>query len=561
MSSNPPPPRGPRARGPVGWWRWLLAGALAGALVALSLPPFGWWPLAWIGLAILAGCLPGRPWRDRVALGAGFGVVDYVVGLLWVQEFSVPGYVAVVVVSALYAILAIALVPSARRLWVAVALPCTFVLADWARDRFPLGGLPLAGLALGQSSGPLAPVLRLGGGLALVAATVVVGVALAEVARLAIDITARRRTTAATATARSITTAPATTTAPTVPPRQAILAALTVAAAVVLPLAGALSPSGAGGHAPPLHVGLVQGGGPRGTRAINTDPQVVFDRALTASRSLSGPLDLIVWPEGMLQSHTPFEQSPDAEQLAALAREHGATVLAGVEQDVGTTRYLNEIVVWDSSGTIVGSYVKNHLVPFGEYVPFRSLIHRLFNVNDVPLDAIPGHSAGFVRTPAAPLAVMISYEVFFDERARGGVRAGGQILVVPTNTASYRSTQVPTQEVAADRMRAWETGRWLIQVTPTGYSTVISPTGRIVRKSHLDAATAIEATVPRRAGFTVYDHIGDLSVVLMALIGWLAVSLAALRLRLLLVSKLRPGNRSARIWGLWSGPTGPSPRG
>src|SRR5579875_2625846 len=145
--------------------------------------------------------------------------------------------------------------------------------------------------------------------------------------------------------------------------------------------------------------------------------------------------------------------------------------MAGVEQDVGTTRYLNEVVLWDSRGNVAGTYVKNHLVPFGEYVPFRSLIHRLFNVDDVPLDAIPGHSPGFVRAPAAPLAVMISYEVFFDERARGGVRAGGQVLVVPTNTASYRSTQVPTQEVAADKMRAWETGRWLVQVTPTGYST------------------------------------------------------------------------------------------
>ncbi|HET6964081.1 MAG TPA: apolipoprotein N-acyltransferase [Acidimicrobiales bacterium] len=522
--------------GPAGWRFGVGAGALSGALVALSLPPFGWWPLGWIGLAVLAAALPGRPWKQRLATGAAFGVVDYVIGLLWVQEFSVPGYVAVVVVSALYALLAVALVPTARRGWVAVGLPCTFVLADWARDRFPLGGLPLAGLALGQASGPLAPVLRLGGSLALVAETVLIGVALAAVARL-VWVLARRRQNG-----------PGDTLGPV-----AALAVAVVAVAVVLPVAGAISPSGAGGHLPPIRIGLVQGGGPRGTRAVNTDPQVVFDRHLAEASQLAGPLDLVVWPEGVLQSHQPYTSSVDAAEVSRLAAQHRAAFLVGVEQDVGANRYLNEVVVWNRRGDVVGRYVKNHLVPFGEYVPFRALIKQLFNITDVPLDAIPGHQPGFVRTPAGPVAVMISYEVFFDERARGGVRAGGQLLVVPTNTASYRSTQVPTQEVAADRMRAWETGRWLVQVTPTGYTTVVSPTGAVTRKSHLDAASVVEATVARRTGMTVYDHIGDPVVALLALAGWLAVAGTALANRDLANRAVRrralaglPGRRRGR---------------
>jgi apolipoprotein N-acyltransferase len=165
--------------GPVGWRKGLLAGSTAGVLVALSIPPFGWWPLAWLGLALLAAVLPGCGWRVRLAVGAGFGVADYVIGLMWVQEFSGPGYAAVVVLGAIYAVLAVLLVPSRRRRWIALGLPCLFVLADWARDRFPVGGLPLGGLALGQVAGPLAPVLRLGGSLALVGETVLVGVVLA----------------------------------------------------------------------------------------------------------------------------------------------------------------------------------------------------------------------------------------------------------------------------------------------------------------------------------------------------------------------------------------------
>jgi apolipoprotein N-acyltransferase len=505
------------------WLTGLGAGALGGVLVALSLPPFGWWPLAWIGMAVVAIALVDRPWRGRLAVGAGFGLADYVIGLLWVQEFSVPGYIAVVIVSALYAVAVAVMVPGGRRRWIAIGLPCAFVLADWARDRFPLGGLPLAGVALGQASGPLVPVARLGGSLGLVGETVLVGVALAELVRLGWAAWVRRRQTAP-----SGRTAPAT--ARTGPAglaglgRPARLALLPAVLAVAVPLVALASPTGAGGHLAPIRVGLVQGGGPRGTRAVNTDPQVVFQRHLDESARLTGPLDLVVWPEGVLQSHRPFTQSADAAEVARIAQQHGATALVGVDQDVGTTQYLNEVVAWNSRGEVVGRYVKNHLVPFGEYVPYRSLIEKLFNVADVPYDGIPGHSPGFLRTPAGPLGVMISYEVFFDERARGGVRAGGQILVVPTNTASYRSTQVPTQEVAADRIRTWETGRWLVQVTPTGYSTVVSPTGQILHRSRLGQAAVVEATVPLRTGLTVYDHIGDATVVSVAAVGWAAVA-------------------------------------
>jgi apolipoprotein N-acyltransferase len=509
---------GPRARR-LGGRKALAVGAGAGVLVALSIPPFGWWPLCWLGVAVLAYFLPGTDRRERLAIGAAFGLVSYLIGLMWVQEFSIFGYVGVVLVSGVYALLVVLLVPCGRRATVALGLPCLFLLGDWARDRFPLGGLPLAGLSLGQAAGPLTPVLRLGGSLALTAETVLVAVALAELARLLVPrfsrSWARRRRRGSEGG-----------------PRLGMLLVGLVVVAAALPLAGLLSPSGAGGHLAPIRVGLVQGGGPRGTRAINTDPQVVFDRHLRTSDQLSGPLDLIVWPEGVLQSRSPSTWSSDAAALADLAISHHATVIAGAEQDVGTTRYLNEVLGWGPGGQVVGRYVKNHLVPFGEYVPYRSVIDQIFNVSDVPYDAIPGRSPGFLRTPAAPVAVMISYEVFFDERARGGVRAGGQLLLVPTNTASYRSTQVPSQEVAADKLRAWETGRWLVQVTPTGYTTVVTDTGRVVRQSRLDAEQVEEAVVARRTGMTVYDHVGDATVAVLALVGWaVAAAPAVLRWR------------------------------
>ena len=121
-----------------------------------------------------------------------------------------------------------------------------------------------------------------------------------------------------------------------------------------------------------------------------------------------------------------------------------------------------------------------HRVPFGEYVPFRSFISHLANLSEVPTDAIPGHGTGLLRTPAGPLGTLVSFEVFYANRSRTSVRAGAELLIVPTNTSSYATAQVPTQEVAADAVQAVETGRDLVQAAPTGYSAVVDQRGRVL---------------------------------------------------------------------------------
>jgi apolipoprotein N-acyltransferase len=286
-------------------------------------------------------------------------------------------------------------------------------------------------------------------------------------------------------------------------------------------------------------VALVQGGGRRGTRAILTDPDVVFRRHLAASGHLTRPLDLVVWPEGVLQSHAPFTGTADSAALSALARSTGATVLVGVAQDAGGRHFLNQVVAWGPDGTIIGRYVKHHLVPFGEYVPARSQLQHFFNLEDVPYDAIAGRGPGVIATPSGRLGLMISYEVFFSDRARSAVREGGQILVEPTDTASYRSTQVPTQELAAARLRATETGRWLLQVTPTGYTAVVTPDGEVVERSSLDEQRVISAVVPRRTGRTWYVDLGDAPVAGVALVAYLLS---------LLLSRSRRDHRDAWTW-------------
>src|SRR5262249_4040578 len=132
------------------WWGWLAAGLGCGVLIGFSVPPFGGGPLGWIGFPGLAPPLPRPPLPAPGLLGLGAGAGQYILGLLWVEEFSIPGWIALIVVSGLYVTLAVVVVPTGRRLWVAMALPAAMVAAEWARDRFPLHGFPLGEMALGQ---------------------------------------------------------------------------------------------------------------------------------------------------------------------------------------------------------------------------------------------------------------------------------------------------------------------------------------------------------------------------------------------------------------------------
>jgi apolipoprotein N-acyltransferase len=165
-----------------------------------------------------------------------------------------------------------------------------------------------------------------------------------------------------------------------------------------------------------------------------------------------------------------------------------------------------------------------HRVPFGEYVPDRSFFAHFADLAGVPLDAVPGHGSGLMRTPAGPLGLLVSFEVFYANRSHSSVRAGAELLAVPTNTSSYSTSQVPAQEVAAARVQAVQTGRDLVQASPTGYSAVVTQRGVVLARSTLGRRQVLTVEVALRRGFTPYDHWGDLPVILGALgavvLGW-----------------------------------------
>lgn len=127
-------------------------------------------------------------------------------------------------------------------------------------------------------------------------------------------------------------------------------------------------------------------------------------------------------------------------------------------------------------------------------------------------------------TSVGDLGVSISFEGLFASPSRAAVTAGAEVLLNPTNAASYVTADVPSQQVAAARLRAVETGRTVLVAGPTGPSAIIDATGVEVARSALERPAVLRATVSRRTGLTPYVRSGDVPVLATGLIllalGW-----------------------------------------
>jgi apolipoprotein N-acyltransferase len=499
----------------------------SGVGLALSLPPWGWWILAFPAAGLLWWRLGGL--RPRTRLWAGYlaGLGCYVPGLMWARSFTIPGAVVLIAIEALFMAVGCLVVPAGPRLARAVAFPGALVLAEAARMAWPFGGLPLGGVFLGQADGPVLGVARLGGPLALTGAVYVGGVgvaALVEVAVRAVRDGARARAFARTDGG------------PVGPGVRGAVAGLgTLSLIGTIAVVGVVGVSAVADHAPDggpsvgtVSVAAVQGGGARGFRKSQINPAVVLAAQMTETRELEqrGGVtpQLVLWPEDVVSLDTLLTDSPEESVLSTLARTLRSTLVVGVTETVSATAFRNEVVAFGPDGALVSRYEKVHRVPFGEYVPYRSFFAHLANLSAVPLDAIPGTGTGLLPTPAAPLGAMISYEVFYANRGRPSVRAGAQLLIVPTNGSSYATAQVPTQEIAASTVQAVQQGRDLLQAAPTGYSAAITNRGVLLQRSVLGAPQIVSANLSRRVGWTLYVRYGDWPPLVLAglalLLGW-----------------------------------------
>lgn len=454
------------------------------------MPPWGWWPLAFVGLTVFSAIeYRARTTSERFFAGLLFGCGWYLPSMSWMWFLTAPGYViAALLFASLHGVASVLSSHTRFDSSHVVAAPALHTLAETLRLSFPFGGVPLATLGISQVAGPFRSVAGLGGVVVLTWTTWQIGALLARRSHRYVGESAWRR------------------------------AAWAGSAALILiaPIAPNGSDSGR-----TLRVVAVQGGGPQGTRAINTDPRDVVLRHLEATRLIetpgdsdsTDPIDLVVWPENVIDVFD-FEASREFDEVVAEAQRIGAPIAVGITEDVDAQNFTNAQVIVTPDGRVSGRYDKVRRVPFGEYMPLRGVLAAIgAPVDLVPRDALAGTGPALLDIPTSNVveraAVAISWEIFFAGRVREGVERDAGFVINPTNGSSYTWTVLQSQQIASSRLRALETGRWVVQVSPTGFSAFVSPSGEVFDRTGVSEQAILDRVISMRTGHTVYAQVGD----------------------------------------------------
>ncbi|PZS15367.1 MAG: apolipoprotein N-acyltransferase [Pseudonocardiales bacterium] len=499
-------------------WAALLAVG-AGVLGVLAFPRFGFWPLAFLSVGAFSLAVHGRRSRTGAWLGLLYGLAFFGPLLHWTGVYvgPVPWLLLALSQAAFLAGLGAAL-PLVQRLPAAPAWTASlWVLQEAVRDRLPFGGFPWGRLAFSQAQSPLRWFAALGGAPLVTFAVALAGAAL--FAAVPHAVAARWRPLA---------------------PATAVLIAVPVVGAV---LAWPLAPA-ADRDATTSTVALIQGSVPELGLAFEERARQVLDNHIAQTAKLAAEIkagtverpSLVVWPEDA-SDVDPFQDAIAYRAIDAAVKAIDVPVLVGaILQGPGPHRR-NAGILWSPTSGPGDTYVKRHPVPFGEYIPLRSLAE--FVSSDAKLvseDMVGGHGSGLVSGGPYPIGDVICFEIGYDGLVRSSVAAGARLVVVQTNNATFGHTAETYQQLAMSQLRAVENGRTVLQVATTGVSAVIGPDGGIRQRSaQLFSPAVIVARVPLRTATTPATRLGVLPEYLLA-----ALALAAL------AYTIRPERRSAR---------------
>jgi apolipoprotein N-acyltransferase len=472
----------------------LLIAAASGLALALAFPPVGAWPLAIVAPAPLLWLASRARPRRGFLLGLVFGFVCFGVTLTWISLFGQAAWFALTLLSALwiavFGALAPAVVREGRPLVSALGLAALWTALDFARGAWPLGGFTWGSLGVSQVDNRVTLRLASLGGVWLVTFAVVGGAALLAAAtgdRGA----SRQRRAALVGLAAAVLLAPAAIPFPAAHGRAVDVAATVVDVRPYRSLSGGEE-----------------------DRAVATEVLRVH-RTIAQGRTP----ELVVWGESALDpgaATTSF--IGDVRQAIA---EVGVPVLAGSIQPGAAPEELhNTVLAFDGSGTEVGRYEKTHLVPFGEYVPFRSRLDWFSALDQIPYDLTPGDGLHTLRVPGLPrFATPVCFENAFASLDRALVRQGAEFLVVVTNNASYELTAASAQHLQLSRIRAVEDGRWVVHAGITGISAFVDPTGEVKASRGLFDTGIVRGTIRSSREITPYVRFGDWAA-------WASVGLA-----------------------------------
>lgn len=476
----------------------LAASVASGATLSLAFAPADQRWIAFVAVAPLLWAIRGARPRSAFTLGLAAGLPFFGIQLWWISAFgTLPWVLLVAAQAAFLGVFAVALALAWRRVgW--VAAPVLWAALEILRFRWPLGGFTWGGLGYSQAGGGAVVHLARWGGVLLV------GMAVVAVNALIVE---ALRTPATRA-------------------RMLVMAAFIVIAPAAIPLGLAGPETGT------IDVAAVQGNVPRGrfgqigSRIGPEDITIVENHIRVTERLLGGAApDLIVWPENSLDRDP--RAYPDLfARVQNIVDRVGAPLLAGGILDADEPdRFVNANLLIEPLHGITQRYDKLHLVPFGEYVPWR-WARRLVPILDqeIPNDGKPGDRIVLLDVAGARIASVICFESTYESLVRGFVRAGAEIIVVTTNNASFGTSPAARQHLAASRLRAIEHGRAVVHAAIAGISAIVMPDGRIVQRADLFTPALLRATLPRTRALTPYARLGGALEILIGLAALVVVA-------------------------------------
>ena len=264
-------------------------------------------------------------------------------------------------------------------------------------------------------------------------------------------------------------------------------------------------------------VRLVQPNIPQSQKWDPAFRQMTLDRLLRLSGE-EARTDLVVWPETSVPYLLNFLEG-ELPLFSDAAR--GAPLVFGIQRRDDDFNYYNSMVVLSPGGDVSTIYDKQHLVPFGEYVPFSAVLGRILGgglANDLLLGFARGEVDGPVAIPGIGDALpLICYEGIFAEELRYG-DARPRLLLLITNDAWFGQGAGPLQHLAQARLRAIEQGLPMVRVANTGVSAMIDARGQVTAMLPLGAEGALDAVLPPALAATLYTRWGDWPVILVLIV-------------------------------------------
>lgn len=491
--------------------RWALPAALLlGATVPFAFAPFGWFPLAVIAPALwfllLRDAAPAAALRSGLAFGLGmFGVgVNWVyISIHYFGHSPLPAAIGVMLLLVVYlsvfpALLAYLAARSRVRgaLLYVLLLPAGWALAEWLRS-WLFTGFPWLNLGYTQIDSPLAgyaPVLGVYG--------------LGWLAALSAGLLAW--TFSETGVARYL---------------GPLLFAVLWTGGLLLKTHDWTQTSGA-----PIRASLVQGNIPQDEKWDPDQQVATLEKYLKLTRgewTTQGPHDphwhpdLVIWPESAVPAFQHQVQDNFLAPLSQEARLARSDLLTGIPVlERSDWQYYNAVI---ALGEEESAYYKHHLVPFGEYLPLRKLLGTLLQVMPLPVADFSAGPLGqpLIRAAGYPVGVSICYEIIFGEEIIAALPEAAYLVNV-SNDAWFGDSLAPHQHLEMARMRALESGRFLLRATNTGITAIIGPDGRIRERGPQFETTVVRGEIEPRSGATPYVRFGNWPVVIGAVLVVLA---------------------------------------